>query len=398
MDGEYLANGAASGFQYRVNINPNADARALAHVSWRAGEQGVLMLADLLPQISDDFSAKIKFEVPTDWKIIANEKSSGEKMFDVASVERAIFAVGENWREIESENKAVKLAISGEWKFTDAEAARFSGEIFEEYKKIFADAPDKKAQIFLSRFPQNTNSGRWQAETRGANLTILSSDMPFKTLSLQRLHEQLRHELFHLWIPNNLALEGNYAWFYEGFTIYQALKTGVAMNQIRFEDFLATLSEAYNLENFSEPSALAVALPSKTPNNFYSRGMLIAFLCDVALLRESRGKRSINDVLREIYQKHRFPNQTQNANAAILKILKSRAELLPTIKNYIEGAEKINWQNDLESIGIETKAVNSRSETQLPENISLSLKSKLNGRQKEILNNLGYNNWRKIAR
>jgi predicted metalloprotease with PDZ domain len=141
------------------------------------------------------------------------------------------------------------LAVSGEWQFSDAEAIKIADEIFKEYRELLGDAPVEKTQIFLMRFPKEIKFGRWAAETRGANLIVFSGDMPFKTQSLQRLHEQLRHELFHLWMPNNLALTGNYDWFYEGFTVYQALRTGISMNQIRFEDFLDTLAQAYNLDN-----------------------------------------------------------------------------------------------------------------------------------------------------
>ena len=216
--------------------------------------------------------------------------------------------------------------------------------------------------------------------------------MPFKTLSLQRLHEQLRHEIFHLWIPNNLALTGNYDWFYEGFTVYKALKTGVETNQIRFEDFLDTLSQAYNANNFQAPQMSLVAASrnraSGANSRVYSRGMLVAFLCDLALLRESGGKRSVNELFQKLLEKHHLPNQPQDGNTAVLNILKSRAELGAIVQKYIEGTDKINWQTDLESAGIEMSDDGF--------NTKLSVKTKLSRRQKDLLDELGYNNWRKI--
>jgi hypothetical protein len=109
---------------------------------------------------------------------------------------------------------------------------------------------DAANEIFVNvlKFPQQVGFGQWQAETRGRNITIISSDMAFRTQSLQRLHEQLRHEMFHLWIPNGVNLEGNYDWFYEGFALYASLKMAVAMNRIRFGDFLDTLSRAQAID------------------------------------------------------------------------------------------------------------------------------------------------------
>jgi hypothetical protein len=53
----------------------------------------------------------------------------------------------------------------------------------------------------------------------------------------------------------------------------------------------------------------------------------------------------------------------------------------------VNGREKINWQTKLESIGIETQEINSA--------VKLQVKIKLRNQQKNLLERLGYNNWRK---
>ena len=397
MDGEYLAERDADVWSYQINLKPLPNEKAAAHISWLQDERGLLMTGDLLPQFianGQPVSAHIKFELPPEWKISTSEKAVAEKTFSVADIEKAVFLVGKNWREVKTDGgkDALNLAISGEWNFTDAEAAAMAHDIFAEYRRSFGEVSGSKIQILLFRFPKEIKSGRWEADTRGTTTTIFSADMPFKTLSLQRLHEQLRHEIFHLWIPNNLALTGNYDWFYEGFTVYKALKTGVETNQIRFEDFLDTLSQAYNADNFQAPQMSLVAASknraSGANSRVYSRGMLVAFLCDLALLRESGGKRSVNELFQKLLEKHHLPNQPQDGNTAVLNILKSRAELGAIVQKYVEGTDKINWQTDLESAGIEISDDGF--------NTKLSVKAKLSRRQKDLLDELGYNNWRKI--
>jgi len=190
-----------------------------------------------------------------------------------------------------------------------------------------------------------------------------------------------------------LALTGNYDWFYEGFTVYQALRTGVAKNQIRFEDFLDTLAQAYNFDNLqSRKSSLVDSSKNRwnvSDNQIYARGMLTAFLTDVALLRESRGKRSIAAIFQNVYQKHHVPNEPADGNAAILGILRKYSELNSIIEKYVTGTDEINWKTDLETIGIEATEENSV--------IRLSVMVKLNNQQKDLLDNLGYNNWRKAS-
>ena len=117
--------------------------------------------------------------------------------------------------------------------------------------------------------------------------------------------------------------------------------------------------------------------------------MLAAFLCDVAILQKSKGKRSISDIFRQVYQTHRLPNEAQDGNIAILNILKNHAELRPIVENYIEGTKKIDWTESLENLGIEEIKENSV--------VKLKVKDKLKGRQKDLLDELGYNNWRKIS-
>lgn len=398
IDGEYLGENEANAWSYQINLNAPQTETAMAHVSWLKDGQGIFMLGDLMPQFAAEdnqpISAKIKFNLPSNWKVLSSEKNVTGNVFRTGNVEKAIFLVGKNWRErkiLLNENNELNLAISGEWNFSDEEAVEMISKLFTHYRKLFGEIECEKVQISLVHFPKEIKFGRWEAETRGANLTIFSSDMPFKTLSLQRLHEQLRHELFHLWIPNNLALTGNYDWFYEGFTIYQSLKTGVQLNQIRFEDFLDTLSQAYQTDNLQNQRTSLIEISKNrwhgASRNIYARGMLVALLCDAVILQESKGKLEIADIFRRIYKDHRLPNTPQDGNIAVLNSLGSYPKLQPIIEKYIKGVEEIDWQVYLENLGIEVSKTGAAAK--------LSIKAKLNGRQKDLLDKLGYNNWRK---
>jgi predicted metalloprotease with PDZ domain len=395
--GEYLAENEATNWDYKIDLKQTGDFTSKAHISWLKDEQGILMLGDLLPQFFAKnelpISARIKFILPENWKIIGSKKSDNLNVFEVEDIEKAVFAIGKNWREREIKlgNFAVNLAIFGEWRFSDEEAESITKEILESYKQIFSEFPNEKAQVNF--VPVENNFGRWEAETRANTLTIVSGDMAFQKQSVQRLHEQLRHEFFHLWVPNNLALTGNYDWFYEGFTVYQSLKTGIEMNRISFSDFLATLAQAYDFSNFSSQQ-ISLVEASKTRksganSSIYAKGMLAAFLCDAAILQKSEGKRAISEVFRQVYQTHRLPNEAQDGNIAVLNILKSHAEFRPIVENYIEGTKKIDWSESLENLGIEEIKENS--------SVKLKVKDKLKGRQKDLLDKLGYNNWRKIS-
>jgi len=358
-----------------------------------------LMLDDLLPKFNIKSNEKkravISFDLPKDWRIASTEKKSGENTYEISDIEKAVFYVGKNWREKEIAvgDSKLNFIISGERQVSDDEAFQMAGEIFGFYEKLFGAVPFPNSQIYLGKFPSETKFGRWEAETRGANITIFSADMAFKTQSTQRLHEQLRHEIFHLWMPNNLNLSGNYDWFYEGFALYQALKMGVAVNRLRFEDYLDTLARAHSIDSLQNPKISLIEASKNRWNGantqVYARGMLVAFLCDIAVLRKTKGMNSLSDIYRQIHRKHRPPNPREDGNSAIIKFLQAREELHLIVEKYIKGAENIDWRNDLEAVGIESATENFQ--------IVLKVKAKPNGRQKDLLNELGYNNWRKLA-
>jgi hypothetical protein len=117
--------------------------------------------------------------------------------------------------------------------------------------------------------------------------------------------------------------------------------------------------------------------------------MLVAFLCDLALLERPKGDTDVNDVLRRVYAEHRFEKAREDGNTAILKILLNYPELVDIVQRNIQGSEKIDWREQLSAAGIASKEENYAT--------FLSVTAKPNGRQKEILNKLGYNNWRKLT-
>ncbi len=396
VPGEYLTEQGFSGWSYRVTLEISRKPSAAAHISWISNDFGILMLDDILPQTGGKTAnARISFELPSGWKIASVEQETSGNTFSVENVEKSAFVLGTGLRErkIEVEQDEIKFLLSGTWQFTDEEVTQMAREIYAGYRKLFGTGPSTKSQINLLKFPISVSHGTWEADTRGSTITILSADMPFKSQALQRLHEQLRHEIFHLWVPNGLNLSGNYDWFYEGFALYQALKSGVAVNRIRFEDFLDTLSRAHSIDSMqSQRMSLIDASRNRwngANTQVYARGMLVAFLCDIALLQDSKGKRSVEEIFKKLYEGHDRSAPRQDGKTAVLDLLTSYRELRPTVDKYIQGSEKIVWQKDLLAAGIESTEENFVTK--------LKIVSKPNGRQKDLLDRLGYNSWRKLT-
>lgn len=393
--GEYVADAEFISWSYKIDLTPPKNRASAARVSWLTGENGLIMLGDVLPIFSSygkPMSAQVKVELPDGW---LQSENGVDGVVDTKDVASEVVAVGKNirFRTVHIGSISITICIAGDWLFTGDDITNFAREVYAETRQgLGADISDG-VFINIFRFPQPTGTGQWEAETRGRNVTIVSSDMPFKSQSLQRLHEQLRHEIFHLWLPNGVNLTGRYDWFYEGFALYRSLKLGVAVNRIRFEDFLDTLSRAYDIDRLSSPK---VSLIDASKNRWsglntrvYARGMLVAFLCDVAMLDASRGKRTIDSLLKDLYQKHRLPSAATDANTAILALMRSHRELTSIADRYVTGSEDLDWTSDLRKAGIEAVA-----RDQLTRLVTVA---KPSGRQKDLLDKLGYNNWRKLG-
>jgi hypothetical protein len=246
VPGQYLADAPFSEWSYSIDLRPRKEMASAAHLSWVFDNHGLLMFSDILPISSDsaNVSGRIRLDLPRDWRQLGD---LGDATILTNDVSNEVAAIGKDIRFLMAHagDTAINICIQGEWLFSSDEITNVAQQIYRELSaNIFREPAAKVVFINLFRFPQTSSPGQWRAETRGRYVTIVSSDMPFKTQSLQRLHEQLRHEMFHLWLPNGANLRGDYAWFYEGFALYSALKVGLSTNQIRFEDFLDTLSRA----------------------------------------------------------------------------------------------------------------------------------------------------------
>ncbi len=387
VPGEYFSDAPFTQWSYSVDLSPRKEQNSSAHISWVGDVGGVLMLFDVLPNLGKATSAKVKIVLPSGWRQLENRIDGIVETRDAAS---EVVVVGKDlrFRTVHTGGTAITIGIAGEWLFTGDEITSFARDIYAKTRETFGENASKDVFVNIFKFPVDVAHGQWQAETRGRNVTLISSDMPFKSQSLQRLHEQLRHEMFHLWIPNGVNLSGNYDWFYEGFALYASLKTAVAMNQIRFEDFLDTLTRAQAIDARQTNRLSLVSASNQrwagADTYVYARGMVTAFLCDVLLLSNSKGKRSVNDVLREFYAKHKYPNPRIDGNVAALAILQANKELIPVVERYIKGQEKFSWEPELQRAGLEMRK-------------GLTVLPKLSGKQKDLLDALGYNNWRKLS-
>lgn len=387
--GLYETERAASGFSYEVKLDPPAFASEAAHVSWLIPEHGVLMLGDLLPRALK--SAKVQIELPVNWTLASAESPIANQHFDVAETDHAIFFIARKLRERRGRARALeyKFVVTGEWAFTDEEISDAARSILEQHEKTLGGAPRGPSMIMLTPFPGTASGHMWSAETRGRTVFLLSGRMPSKTSALAQISVPLTHELLHLWVPNALALDGEYAWFYEGFTLYQAMRVGMRLEYLTFQDYLTALGRAFDnyLASRGQPELSLVDASRQRWQGqsgfIYNKGMLVAFLYDLTLRLQSSGKYSLDDVYRELFHRQKQTKHRRDGNAAVLEALNNFAGMRSFTERYVQKAFKFNLSTEIEPFGLQVEAGGVRTR--------LAVMTTLNDAQRELWNKMGYN-------
>jgi predicted metalloprotease with PDZ domain len=388
--GEFTAEKPASRFSYDLKLDPPTFASDAPHVSWLTAERGLLMPGDILPLPLAN--AKVELLLPAGWKVSTVETANVSGTFDVNDAEHAVFAVGLDLRErrVRVGGMSFTLATAGEWAFSDAEAQDSAEEILKIHQETFGGVPRERAMLVLFPLPQAALAGNlWSAETRGATVVLLSGRLPSKLAAKAQLDGSLTHELFHLWVPNKLSLEGEYDWFYEGFTNYMALRAAMLRGQLTFQDYLNALGSAYDSYRAAR-GAKELSLPEASQRRWsggtalvYHKGMLVAFLYDLKLMRETGGRNSLASVYRELFRRYARGEKPVDGNHAVVESLGAMTGMRAFVENYVEGVNEITLPPLIGEFGLRLEPGGARTH--------IGVAAPLDSAQRELLRKLGYN-------
>jgi len=424
--GQFEAATPAARLRYEVNLAPPAQPSDAARVSWLTFVRGLLMLADLLPgNRSEQGKAAegeqrntaaesniVRITVPNSWAVYSNESQNAtgdfpvrargevqkELAFVVPDVDRAVFALGSQLRvsQMPASGMTLRLVADGEWAFSDSDALKMAGDVLKIDREIFGAMPSKQGTLILLPFPQPATTSKWSAETRGSTVTLLMGKLPSKTAALSQLSVPLTHELFHLWVPNALALAGDYDWFYEGFTVYQAARTAVRLGLLTFPEFLNAIARAYDAyalavdhDRWSLVEASKRRWTVGAPS-VYSKSMVVAFLYDLKLRHQSHGKHSLDDAYRKMFQDYHSSNTSSNrvgqgtdGNEAAASALASDSGMQEFVRQFIRDPVTISLASELATFGLRVETFGLRTR--------LSVSEQLSKPQRDLLRELGYN-------
>ena len=381
--GEFRLASPVDRVSYTINITPGS-AADLPHISWLTNDSGMLMLADLLPDIPEiKRGIDIEFESPPDWQVYSSVSPVG-RGFVVNEPDEAVFMIGRDLRFTSKRDNRTELRLvtQGDWKFSEKNVLGDGLRVLRDYQNLTGFTLRSSATIFIAPF--RFSGSDWKAETRGStSMLLLNSQASWKNWRAQ-LSIIFTHELFHLWVPNSLQLKGDYDWFFEGFTSYIALQEALKLKRIRFQEYLNTLGRVYDSYlSVSDHKSLLEASESRWTSSssvVYDKGMLVAFIYDLLLRRDGVGASSLADRYRMLFA--RFVDKPADANEVIIQTLTSSPATSEFLKSYIESRNRVELERILPPLGIEVDKTSSQT--------VLSVSKELRDEQKKLLRSLGY--------
>jgi hypothetical protein len=399
--GQFRSETPATRFRYEVDLRPPQRSADASRVSWLTSDRGLLMLRDLLPARAEAAQgqerANLRLSLPPGWLAHVNESENARAEFEIADADLAVLAVGRGLRvsTATASGLTLTLVLAGDWAFTDAEALELATKVLKTDHDMFGAWPSRRATLILFPFPQSGSTDNWTAETRGFSVTLLTGKLPSKVAALAQLSSPLAHEFLHFWVPNGLNLTGDYDWFYEGFTVYQAAQMAVRMGLLTFQEFLNAISRAYDGYFLSLDrdrwSLLEASKRRWTTGNYavYAKSMLVAFLYDLNLRSLSHNKRSLDDVYRSVFREYGSEQpragQGSDGSAAALKILGEYSGLQEFGRSLIANPAAINLAEKLAPFGLRVETLGLRTR--------IDVSDSLTRQQRDLLHDLGYNDY-----
>ena len=337
------------------------------------------MLADLLPETIT--AGSIAFDLSDGWSARSSEAcdKAHRCLFDDPA--KQVYLVGKGLRATSTATPGIEVSevVYGDWPVKDNSVLTSATRVLQWYVGLTNFRLRDKPTIILAPMPVSDSSTQWKAETRGSTVVLLINPRANFKNFLGQVSIIFTHEIFHLWVPNSLSLQGDYDWFFEGFTSYIALQTALKLKLIGFQEYLNTLERVYNSYlSYADGQTLIEASErrwtSSTPV-VYDKGMLAAFVYDVFVRRETRGGSSLADIYRSLFARH--VDEPANANDVIIKLLTSSPATESFSTTYIESRNRIQLEKVLPSFGFEINTEGSSSH--------LTIRKQLDPEQKNLM-------------
>ena len=289
-----------------------------------------------------------------------------------------------NQYEFDFEAAGVKhtVAMYGEGNFDPERLKEDMAKIVEEETKVVGVNPNKR-YVFIVHNVVGGDGG-----LEHCNSTVLSVDRwTYDGSNYINFLNLVAHEYFHLWNvkrirpielgPFNYDQEvyTNYLWVMEGFTSYydelilrrcgfysqeeMAKKIQIAVNYVES----SVGARVQPVAHASFDAWIKAYRPNENSSNttmtYYSRGMIIASVLDVMIIKQSNGKECLDHLMKDLYQTYYMGKNRGFTDAEFKACLTKHTgqDMAEFFLKYIDGTEVIPYSMYFLPLGVEVSDV-----------------------------------------
>nr|WP_298791779.1 M1 family aminopeptidase [uncultured Allomuricauda sp.] len=270
-------------------------------------------------------------------EVVHNSFGSNKKEQQVSAITKikfleSIFVGGDfTIDEITINGNSVFLATRGDWvPFSVDEIKGLLKETMENQRNFWEDHSQEYFTVTMQPIFQSNGSSYQGTGLTNSFATSFSNN---EFMEIGQMVHLFNHELMHNWIGGvikNKNEEEQY-WFSEGFTEYYTYKN-VARNQINGLDGSYLIKSINDLvKNLYSLSIKEAPNSEMNYENFWSnpeyqklpyyRGALVAFYLDYSIMNESKGERSLDNLMKDILKSAQEDDQKLD-HAFFLEMLK----------------------------------------------------------------------------
>ncbi len=250
-------------------------------------------------------------------------------------------------------------------------------KVVEAATSIFGHNPNKEYWFIIHNIVHGSGGiEHMNSTTLGVNRWTYSPEKYNDFLSL------VAHEYFHIWNVKRLRpstlVEYDYSnenytdllWMMEGFTTYYSklilLKAGFYSEDDFLQRFKGTLNwiegspgnKVQPVADASYDAWIKAYRPNENSKNttisYYSKGSLIAGVFDALIIEHSKGKKSLDDLMQELYNKYYKDKNVGITEASFKSTLEQYVgkNMDDFFNRYINGTETIPYAKIFEPLGL----------------------------------------------
>ena len=293
------------------------------------------------------------WHVSTPWNRIGNERDRFA-ITDQNGLMYAYLVLGKHSeRMAESEGTEVLLALGGHFKASMDEVQRTVKSLLGTYSEIFGGTP-RERMLFVAN-PCDIYGG---GGVSGHSISVLM-DGTLDADNRQSWTPLVAHEICHIWNGKAINFSRQEYWFSEGFTEYCSKISCARLSIISEEEFLKDLErkcESY----LSKQGELSIreAGKNKMPNRglVYEGGSLIAAALDLQIREHTQNRKSLDDVMKQMYQEFGLTGNEYTMNDVIRIVSQIADEDFELFfKKYVSGTERLPLADYFTNAGINVK-------------------------------------------